>query len=247
MAIYLKPGDTLPLILDLHDNDDSKYVRCRIFDEDWVEQPTSPVNLVNQGDGIYNYSSLVFPSNEDILYARYKVYNDSGYTQESIDHTTAVDTFLKQEDLNQGVVDDLRRLIESQPDLLSLVGVIDEQAGSSGRTVIVHRGEIRDIACKVRYQEFGNFRGDPYPLTDVSEITAFFKKKDRKLLEKKLSQGDITIASEDYGKIIIHLDENDTESLKLGKRIDFYIEVISTSGIRQIKFFRALEVRNLTP
>ncbi len=247
MSIMLKVGDKIPLRVDFGDGNANLYVQVTFFDKDNIElTDISPVNLTNNGDGSYSDSSKNYPDVKTV-FAVYTPYEDDQYTTISSEYFKGSDTFQKTSDVNQEVIDEItriRELIEQQPDVLDLVGVIDEGTTSSGRAATIYRGETRDLGCKIRYKEFGEYRGDPVPLDNVDEIKAIFVGKNRRVFEKKLTDGDITIVSEAYGKLQIHLTDDDTNRMKLGPNQDFVIEVQTSNTIRVIKFYRALVVRN---
>ena len=87
-----KSGEALNLSLQLFDGATDKYPRARVFKTDGTELSGSPVNLSHVGGGLYVNSDLTMPSVFSV-YAQYKVYNDSGHTTISSDHSDSEERF----------------------------------------------------------------------------------------------------------------------------------------------------------
>lgn len=78
--------------LQLFDGATGKFPRARVFKTDSTELSGSPVNLAHVGGGLYANSDLTMP-NVQSVYAQYKVYDDSGHTTLSGDHSDSEERF----------------------------------------------------------------------------------------------------------------------------------------------------------
>lgn len=97
MSFNVQEGEPLVLRLLLPEQDDSKFVRAIVKDEDGLELTGSPFDLVNSGDGEYFFKdemNLVFPENKLEVVAIYQIYDDAAYTIPTVDYgQQAVDLF----------------------------------------------------------------------------------------------------------------------------------------------------------
>jgi hypothetical protein len=83
MAVVFN-GDYLPLNMTLPDGDETKFPQAHVFKQDGTELTGSPFNLTHVALGRYTNVNAVQALLADIRYmVTYRVYEDSGYTQES--------------------------------------------------------------------------------------------------------------------------------------------------------------------
>jgi len=131
-----KVGDTVALVHQLHDRDETKFVRAFVEDSDGVAIAGSPFTLTHDTLGKYRNNSLAML---DIAFisATYVVYNDALFDEISDDHTTHIDGFelvvLDQElvDCIEELKDKANQLLSKLDDLLG-VNVIIEGEISQG-------------------------------------------------------------------------------------------------------------------
>lgn len=84
-----------------------------------------------------------------------------------------------------------------------------------------------------------------YNLDNVTEITACFKNSDGTDLTKTLSGGSITIENSPSGIIKIIWDEAETQALKTGKNISFWIKLNEGTETIAVPFNKMLNVEDL--
>ena len=95
MAASIKVGAKLPVALQLPDGAPNKFVRA------WTYSPSGgvlsgPVGLLHAGAGLYLTSDMTMP-NQDFVAVQYRVYNDQGASQLSIEYGDALDVFVKSD------------------------------------------------------------------------------------------------------------------------------------------------------
>ncbi len=93
MASTVKVGAKLPVALQLPDGASDKFVRA------WVYGPagsilSGPVGLIHANAGLYLTNNLTMPDQEFVA-VQYRVYNDQGAVQLSIEYGDAMDVFVK--------------------------------------------------------------------------------------------------------------------------------------------------------
>lgn len=84
----LKPNDVIPLVLQLFDNDATKYVRANVRDASDTVISGSPFTLAHEANGLYTNASAVMP-NTPFVSVQYLVYDDAGFTTLSTIHASA--------------------------------------------------------------------------------------------------------------------------------------------------------------
>lgn len=82
----------IPLALQLFDGNVSKFVRAILHNASGTELSESPVALTHVGGGLYQDSSVLMP-NTDLVVASYVVYDDSGFTTESLVYSRVAESF----------------------------------------------------------------------------------------------------------------------------------------------------------
>lgn len=142
MAEPLRPGDKIPLNLQLSDDDTGLFPQVTLKDDTGSDLPDSPVDLSHVGGGLYVDSNVDFPT-VDRVFAQYRIYNDAGHTTKAKKHpATVLDVFYRDrvqekidnllasslpgEQLSGTLIDDglLLGFIEDSQD--DLVGVIED-------------------------------------------------------------------------------------------------------------------------
>jgi hypothetical protein len=146
-GLSVRPGDPIPLVLQLHDKASSKFVRAVVRDATDAQVLGSPFYLSHVGDGLYrNYVALASPLSPFYV-ATYEVFRDLSFTQPDLFYSVSGDVFtvdipdsrLQALDVNvstratpQDVAatlntfrsDPLIGIVESQED--ELVGVVED-------------------------------------------------------------------------------------------------------------------------
>ena len=82
----LKPGDKIPLVLQLFDNAVGKFVRAVVRDSSDAEISGSPFALAHEASGLYTNAAAIMP-NTPFISVQYLVYDDAGFTTLSSDHS----------------------------------------------------------------------------------------------------------------------------------------------------------------
>lgn len=95
LAQPVKVGQPIPLALQLSDDNGALYVQAQLKDGDGVDLPGSPVQLGHVGGGLYISTTQNFPAISQV-HAIYRVYDDAGFTERSVDHfATVTDIFYR--------------------------------------------------------------------------------------------------------------------------------------------------------
>jgi hypothetical protein len=103
----------------------------------------------------------------------------------------------------------------------------------------VIRGSDREFSIRIAIKE----SGEPFDLTGVTQILAYFPKEDGSALVKNMvSSGDIAVLSPTTGKIRVYLSETDTASLSVGEVQSFEIEVQIGGVTSIVQFVETLNV-----
>lgn len=101
------------------------------------------------------------------------------------------------------------------------------------------RGSDREFSVRIVIKE----SSDPFDLTGVSQIKAYFPKDDgTALIKNMISSGDIAVLSPTTGKIRIYLSESDTASLNVGEAQSFEVEVQIGTVTSIVQFVETLNV-----
>ena len=121
-----KPGETLGLSLDLRpDPGVTRYVRAFFFDKDGAALAPNFIDLTDNGSGSFSENSVTMQS----MRAKYRVFEDSGYSIEDCEYLGAEDVF------------DLDELVATQlPPDSTVKGSIQGE--------VVVQGEVRDEGLK---------------------------------------------------------------------------------------------------
>ena len=93
MGQQIRVGDSVPLSLQLFDSDETKFVRAIVRDQTGAAVAGSPQSMPHQTDGRYENFDLLMPANTSVLLVSYQVFNDSGFTTKSPDHSDTADDF----------------------------------------------------------------------------------------------------------------------------------------------------------
>lgn len=89
-----KIGQPIFLQCWLEDGRSNKFVKAVCRNVSGTEVSGSPAYLSYVGEGLYtNYSSVIFPLNQEFITATYLVYDDSGFTSPSFDYFIGDDVF----------------------------------------------------------------------------------------------------------------------------------------------------------
>lgn len=106
-------------------------------------------------------------------------------------------------------------------------------------TINIIRESDREFSVRITIKE----TGDPFDLTGVSQIKAYFPKTDGTALEKNLSpSGAIVVLNALAGKIKITLSEADTALLNVGEAQSFEVEIQIGSITSIVQFVESLNV-----
>jgi hypothetical protein len=93
MGLFVRPGDPLPLILQLHDKSASKYVRATVRDSLDVQVPGSPFPLSHVSGGLYRNYAFLTPPLSTFYVATYEVFRDLSFTIPDQFYTVVTDVF----------------------------------------------------------------------------------------------------------------------------------------------------------
>lgn len=91
--MFVKPGDPIPLSLQLYDGHTGKHCIAFLYDSNDIELGASPVNLAHLENGLYLNDSVAMPYNINHVKAVYRVFDDIGHTMVSEYHSDAIDVF----------------------------------------------------------------------------------------------------------------------------------------------------------
>ena len=86
--IIVKPGEAIALFAKLGRNVNDKYVRAYLKDANGADYTTPYVNLTNRGLGLYTDNTILFNGGLPLI-ASYRVFNDSGYSEEADNYDDA--------------------------------------------------------------------------------------------------------------------------------------------------------------
>ena len=88
----LSLGQIVPLSAQLTDGATTKYPIAKVFSNDGVELPESPITLAHVGNGLYQAYSFLMP-NYAFITAQYFIYSDAGHTTIDADYPKYSDIF----------------------------------------------------------------------------------------------------------------------------------------------------------
>ena len=131
-------GEIIRLDLQLFDGATDKFVRAFLNDKDGNPYTPASVDLSHANNGLYKHFSLTYPDIPQLT-ATFKVFDDSGFTQESINHAEALDTFeIDSSITNQTILDKMNQVIDivTSHDVNSqIIGIVQEQLTLTGIVV----------------------------------------------------------------------------------------------------------------
>ena len=87
-------GEKIPLYMFLEDKDPGKFVQAVVKDPTGAQITGSPVGLSSMGDGSYSTLDLIMP-NKDFVAAEFTVFDDAGFTIESVIHFPTAEMYEK--------------------------------------------------------------------------------------------------------------------------------------------------------
>lgn len=96
-----KVGQKIPIALQLFDGATGKFVRAWARRPDGTQLSGSPFSLSHVAAGLYEYDSATMPDAE-WLTVQYRVFDDSGFSTQSADHSDALDTFIRSAPVENG-------------------------------------------------------------------------------------------------------------------------------------------------
>lgn len=99
----LKPGDKIPLVLQLFDNAVNKFVRAVVRDASDTQIAGSPFALAHEANGLYTNSTAEMP-NTPFISVQYLVYDDAGFTTLSSTHSSVAVEIPIDYEISGGVV-----------------------------------------------------------------------------------------------------------------------------------------------
>jgi len=145
-----KVGDTLGLRLALYPADDTKFVQAFLTDKNGGAVAVVP--LPNVGAGIYLNNTVQMPQTLQV-FARYVVYEDSGFTTVSCDYPGGSDVF----DLDTGVTassganeDRISANFEANADLKANLETIELKAKLVSDEIGVSISENANLKATIR-------------------------------------------------------------------------------------------------
>jgi len=104
----VKAGETIPISLQLFDNDATKFVRATSEDESGTPLVGSPFSLPHDVNGLYKISSVLMPDTGAVV-VQYEVFNEASFLNISAVHSSALDLFtilkIDPEDIAEAVWD----------------------------------------------------------------------------------------------------------------------------------------------
>lgn len=103
-------GASLPLSLQLHDGATGKFVRAFVRNQSDTAVTGSPFALTHVAQGLYTNSAYTVLISETKLKVTYVVYDDAGFTTESVFHTRAGELFDVETQVETARTDVLTRL-----------------------------------------------------------------------------------------------------------------------------------------
>lgn len=100
-------------------------------------------------------------------------------------------------------------------------------------------GEDKKIPIHLQFED-----GKVKNLTNVTELVAIFIKSDSTKLEKKKTEGHISIEGDipQNGNIIINLGDADTSLLKINPKASFELEIHEGTDKTIVQFIEQLEI-----
>lgn len=90
--IPVQKGNPMPLTTNLADGNSNVFVRAYLYDTNQNQLPSSPVDLLPTGSGLYTNATIPFP-NLDFVIAVYRVFEDSAYSVPSPDYVESPSEF----------------------------------------------------------------------------------------------------------------------------------------------------------
>ena len=109
----------------------------------------------------------------------------------------------------------------------------------SSNVVQVYQGADHEIPVRILRES----NHEPFALEpDLEEVTAVFTLKNGQTLEKKMSDGGVTVVSAPLGRIRVVLTPADTDQLHARDRQDFDVKVEIGGKTTIVRLFRALTV-----
>lgn len=130
--MLVKAGQAIKLNLQLSDEDASAFPQAELIDETGSPIAGSPVNLSHVSNGLYTDDSISMPAVE-VVYAQYKTFIDSGYTQRHPVHCdTLLDVF--ERDFNGEKIDQIANNITANEGVLDFIsGLVEDEGELQGQ------------------------------------------------------------------------------------------------------------------
>ena len=125
----MRPGDEIPIRLQLWNGDPSRYVRARLFDSANSELAGSPVSCSHVSGGLYSGLGFIMPDTESVA-VQFKVFDDAGFTIPSEDFQEALDIF--QPETTDPEILSIVESIETDISILLAGGVSAVALGTEG-------------------------------------------------------------------------------------------------------------------
>lgn len=139
-------GDLIPLVVQLYDGNESKYVKATLQDPDDNFLAGSPVTLTHKHDGLYEDKSITMPDKQWIT-VNYQVYDDAGLTIPSQFHSNAIERFdlqLTDQDLLDRIT-----ILEAAVNSLSSPRPVDLFVSLGSERYIVELKESNNMEAEV--------------------------------------------------------------------------------------------------
>ena len=92
-SIDVLVGDSVPLKAKLPADDSTVFIMAVVRDDTGLQVPGSPFTLTYQGFGSYENDSFIFPVGTDYLTADYQIYDDPGFSIQSVLYGDTEDRF----------------------------------------------------------------------------------------------------------------------------------------------------------
>jgi hypothetical protein len=140
--MQVKIGDPIPLALQASDDDTGLFPRAILYDASGAPLGSNPTDLAHVSGGLYKDLSVLMP-NSQVVFAQYRVYQDSGHTIRHPLHSDTLLDIFERATLDvtvqtnagdiSGYVDDIEMGAKGfVDDLGGLVGTIVDVSGLSG-------------------------------------------------------------------------------------------------------------------
>jgi|SRR3990172_4200219 len=117
-------GDQLGIALQLFDSATDKFVRASVYDSAGNHLAGSPANCPHHAGGLYKNTGFFMPTGPFVI-ASFKVFNDAGFTSESVLHGDGIDIFTQ--DIPLSVI--LPALFTSEPPIKGLIEQLSNIVG----------------------------------------------------------------------------------------------------------------------